>query len=298
MNLLQYKITKITLCCAAVAALLTACTERIDITTEGMEPQLVIYGYITADTMQHSIRITRSGGYFDTTAPEGISQAIVTISSEGESYQLTENPAIPGLYQTSADVFGTEGKTYALHVAVDSDNDGEMEEFEASSLLPYASRVDSIQLQSSTVFDDMVEVLLYGELSEKNELNYFSFHTYRNDVIVNDSLVGFFILDDEYLDKKEFKGLTCFYLDQEDPLSVLIPGDTVTLRVDIFTKEYADFMYNAQMEVEERNPIFSGPPANVETNIKSKYNPKELPVVGFFSAFSGREATTIYTGEE
>jgi len=298
MNSLINKITTISVAFTVIAlTLFAACTDRIDITTEGMEPRLVIYGYITSDTTQHSIRITRSGGYFDTTPPEGVSNAIVTITSEDETYQLTENPQIPGLYQTPPNTFGTEGKTYSMHVTVDSDDDGEMEEFEASSYMPYSSEVDSIQLQASTIFDDMIEVLLYGKISDKNERNYFSFHTYRNNVAVNDSLVGFFILDDEYLDKKEIKGLSCFYLDQEDERSVLTPGDTLTLRLDIFTKEYADFMDNAQTEVDEKNPIFSGPPANVETNIKSKYNPKELPVVGFFSAFSGRETSTIYKPE-
>ena len=52
---------------------LLACMERTDIHTEASPPRLVIYGYITTDTMQHAIRITHSTGYFVTTKPEGIS---------------------------------------------------------------------------------------------------------------------------------------------------------------------------------------------------------------------------------
>ena len=84
-----------------------SCTERIDIKTDDAPPRLVIYGYISTDTTQHSIQITRSAGYFTTESPEGLSHAIVTISdSNGNIISLTENDTVPGLYQTSPDVYG------------------------------------------------------------------------------------------------------------------------------------------------------------------------------------------------
>lgn len=276
-----------------IMAMAPACTERISISTEDAPEHLVIYGYLTNDTTAHSIRITRSAGYFATTTPVGVSNAIVEITSDDTIIRLIEKDGEPGLYQTPPDIFGEEGKSYSLYVSVDADGDGVAEEFEADTYMPYASTVDSIQLQQSEVFDDEIEILLYGKIGD-NERNYFSFHAYRNQTIVNDSLVGFFIIDDEYIEKKELNGLSCFYLDQEDDRSRLTYGDTVTLRVDILPKDYADFLENAQDQVDGSNPIFGGPPANVETNIRSIVNTNAIPIVGFFSAFTGTQASTVY----
>lgn len=271
----------------------SACTERIHIETEDAPERLVIYGYITSDTTQHAIRITRSAGYFATTSPVGISNADVTLVSGDERIPLAESSQTPGLYLTAADVYGMEGQTYTLQVSLDFDDDGETESFEAVSTMPYSSDLDSITLVPSTLFDDVIEIQLYGKLPP-NERNYFSFHARRNNVVLNDSLSGFFIISDEYIKQKEFAGLACFYLDQEEEEERLIPGDIITLRIDILPKDYADFLENARHELGGTNPIFGGPPANLETNIKSISNPNQIPVSGFFSAFSGREKNRKY----
>lgn len=292
-----YKTTRLFILGGIVTFLcgLFACTHRIDITTEDAPERLVIYGFITNDMTQHSIRITRSSGYFATHKPEGIRDAIVSIRTDKNTLYLIENPNEPGLYQTEGKLAGIEGETYTLYVAVDFDQDGDLEEFEASSYMPFAATVDSIGFRESSVFDHTIEVLLYGRIPELTDGdNYFSFHLSRNDTIVNDSLQGFFILSDEYLEKSEFNGLSCFYMDQEEEDGLLTPGDSVLLRVDVMTKEYATFLDNAREEWEGTNPIFGGPPANVETNIRSLHNPNNIPVSGFFSAYSGSMAGRIY----
>lgn len=295
MNTLVYKKTIITgmvLSCMLFVCLFS-CTDRIDIHTEASAPRLIIYGYITTDTMQHSIRITRSSGYFSTAKPEGISKATVSIRTDKEHFTLKENPSEPGLYQTKEDVYGVEGETYYLSVAVDFDEDGEPEEYEASSFMPSAPKIDSIGFRPSNLFDDYLEVLIWGHMPELEE-NYLSFHLYRNHEIVNDSLHGFSIIDDEYMDKKEIIGVPCFYLDQEEEQSTLHDGDTITVRIDGVTKEYATFIDNAQSELWGSDPIFSGPPANIETNIISKTPKEDIKISGFFTAYSGNRKKTIF----
>lgn len=270
-----------------------SCTERINIDTDNAPERLVIYGVLTTDPGRHAIKITRSTGYFATSKPPGISHARVTISSSTETFILTENASEPGLYQTQPGTFGVEGETYTLHVALDFDRDGEEEEYTASTYLPYAARVDAIALRPSDAINDHIEVLLTGRIPE-NQANYMSFHVFRNDVIVNDSLVGFSIIDDEHIQKKEVENVACYFLDQDDERSVLSPGDIVTLRLDILTKEYAEFIENAQAELQGQNPIFGGPPANVQTNIRCVTPHKAIPLAGFFSAYSGRQTSTVY----
>ncbi len=270
-----------------------ACTARIDITTDDAPERLVIYGSITSDTLRHAVRITRSAGYFATTPPEGVSHAQVILRADNELIPLTESTDTPGLYLTADGVAGTEGKTYALEVRLDFDDDGQQEVYEASARMPYASDLDSITLVPSTLFDNLVEVQLYGKLPP-NDRSYFSFHARRNQVALNDSLSGFFVVDDEHFQQDEFAGLTCFYIDQEEEDERLLPGDTVTLRVDVLPKEYADFLENARHELGGTNPIFGGPPANIETNITGTVNPNRIPISGFFSAYSGREQSRVY----
>ena len=270
-----------------------ACTARIDISTGDAPERLVIYGYLTSDTMRHSIRITRSSSFFATTPPEGISRAEVVISGGGEEFRLTENDTVPGLYETDDDVYGTEGETYDLYVRLDFDGDGETEEYEASSYLPYPPRVDSINFRKSSITDH-IEVLLWGRIPD-NEENFLSVHVYRNDTLINDSLSGFAVMDDEYLDEKEVEAASCYFLDQEEKEEIITPGDTIVVRMDAITRPYADFIRDAQDEVRGSNPIFGGPPANVFTNIRAR-NGAKTPVSGFFTAYSGRSAGRLYMG--
>jgi hypothetical protein len=145
-----------------------ACTERIDIGTEASPPRLVIYGYITTDTTQHSIRITRSTGYFVTTKPQGISQASVSISYDDGVFDLKESSEEQGLYLTSPDVYGIPGKTYALHISLDFNNDGNMDEYEATSYLPFPATLDSAVIVPAPLMDNFLQTLIWGNLPEES----------------------------------------------------------------------------------------------------------------------------------
>ncbi|GHV48693.1 hypothetical protein FACS1894181_05180 [Bacteroidia bacterium] len=274
---------------------LWACEERMDINTEASPPRLVIYGSITTDTTQHAIRITRSAGYFSTSKPEGISRASVSIRHEGGTFALEESPGEPGLYLTSPNVSGIEGETYTLHVALDFDGNGETEEFEATSGLPFASRLDSVAVQPFIAFDNFLQVVIWGHLPESGDgHNYFSFHLYRNNVLVNDSLRGFSTGNDDFIAGNEITAFPVFFLNQERDQYKLSPGDTVTIQVESITREYASFIENARSESFGSIPIFSGPPANVETNIRSQSPTSTVAISGFFTAYSKSRMAMIY----
>jgi len=69
-----------------------SCVEPYDMPDiEDASPQYVIYGYITSDEKRHSVRITRSAGFFSTQRPEGVS-AVVTIT---DSVTLNINAISP-----------------------------------------------------------------------------------------------------------------------------------------------------------------------------------------------------------
>jgi hypothetical protein len=273
-----------------MAIILPSCEERINIDTKASEARPVIYGYITTDTMRHSVSITKSSHYFSTAAPEGISGAAVVIRQGAESYAMTESASDPGVYQTIDSVAGQVGMTYTLHVTMDFDGDGQTEEYTAESMLPPVSQLDSIAVQKSALSDHHLEVLVWGRLPEQ-EVNHFNFRLYRNNVIVNDSLQGFSVGDDSFMQRKVIVGVSALYLNQQRESSVLTPGDFLTLQIDGITSEYAGFINDAQSERRGSIPMFGAPPANVETNIRSLSG---IRASGFFTAYSINRASMYY----
>ena len=261
-----------------------SCTERIDIKIDDAPSRVVIYGYITSDTMRHSIQITRSAGYFSTDSPEGISNAIVTISDDdGNVIPLVECDTVRGLYQTAPDVYGEEGKTYTLDVLLNSG-----EHYQATAFLHNINiEIDSIGLQISPIRNNIVEVLLYAQNLDTQ--NYYSFFIAVNDSVVNSTIDRFIVIGNTAIFGEQITGLAVYRLNQDkEKLNI---GDKVTVCVNAIPQEYATFVSNVQTEIRGSVPFFGGPPANVPTNIKSVNG--AVPALGFFTAYSSRYACTI-----
>ena len=286
--------------CLIFVISVASCTQRIDIHVDDAPPRIVIYGYINTDARQHLIRITRSAGYFTTDFPEGVSDAIVTISDdEGNVIPLIESDRVKGFYHTAADVCGEEGKTYTLDVLIDSDGNGSATHYRSEAYLQHINHIDSVGLQASLLFRQSVEVLLYAQ--DIGGYNYYSVFVAINDSVVNSRISRFMVMDNVVFRGKYINGIACYYLDQ-DPDSefhheVLHIGDTVTLNINAISQEYATFISNAQSELRGSNPIFGGPPANVPSNIRCVSPPNGTPALGFFTAFPSRCAHAIVTKE-
>jgi len=274
--------------------LFSSCMERTEINTDTSPQRVVIYGYISTDTTQQAIRITRSESYFATTKPEGISQATVSIGSDdGDVFQLNESPDDPGLYLTSPNVYGIPGKTYTLHASLDFYGDGKTEVYEATSYLPFPATLDSTAITPAPAMDNTLQVLIWGSLPEESSGN-FSFHLFRNGIAMNDSLRRFQIMQDEYVATKKLAALPVSLLNQDRDREKLSLGDTLTVEIESITSDYATFIQNAQDELRGPIPLFGGPPANVETNIRCISSDSKPEISGFFTAYSKCSAYTIY----
>jgi len=278
----------------SIIILFASCTERIHIRVGDAPPRVIIYGYITSDTIQHSIRITRSAPFFSTESPRGISNAIVTISdNNGRIIPLHECVLEPGLYLTAPDVYGEEGKTYTLNVLLDNGD-----EYHATAFMHHVvGEIDSIGLEVSPIFPTMVQVLVYA--SDVGGDNNFNFFVAINDSVVNSTIDDFWVVPNEFFNAENMEGVgvPVFILrqnpDHQTRNEVLRIGDKVTLRIDAISPEYSTFIANVQSEIGGSNPIFGGPPANVPTNIISSSG--ATPALGFFTAFASRSAYTIVT---
>lgn len=286
----------------AACAALFACTERMDIDTDDAPAQLVIYGHITTNTMQYAITISRSLGYFENARPEGVSHATAAIATDDTTFTLSESATEKGVYLTDPDVFGVEGKSYTLRVVAEFD--GATGEYEATSFLPPSICMDSVALQPSPLTSYLVDVLLYGRLPE-GEHNYLNIQAFKNGVAVNGKLADFSIIVSEHVESREINGEQCLYLFMENDNSELTSqgsgftpiaeGDTIRIQVSSITKEYAEYVLNARKELQGAMPIFSGPPANVKSNIRAVNPSGQGAVCGFFTAYSRQSGKTLFT---
>lgn len=263
---------------------LSSCTERIEIELDSTYTRLVVYGEVTTDTCIHTVKLTTSSDYYANKPAPVVSNAHVEITEGGNSYLLTEFPAQSGIYQTSDSFYGLPGKTYHLNVSnVDVDNDGVMEEYSAESFLPGLGQLDSINLKyTENSFFSGWEVMVFAWDNEESN-DYYSFKVRKNGELLTDTLNNFIVQSDDLFNGNYTYGITSQFLNDDNPEEKAVPGDSIVFEINGITREYFVFIIEAQNEATSSNPLFSGPPANISSNISNG-------ALGFFAAYSVRRA--------
>ncbi len=258
------------------ALMLFACTERINIDLDESYSRLVVDGSITNENKFHHVVLSESSSYYFNQQPVMVSGATVTISDGLATWFLVE--ATPGVYRSSSAVNGVPGITYTLNIKLDSPIGGHSD-YSASSLLRSTPPLDSIRLifHPDWSADGLCEVNAF--IQEPAGDDFYRFLISRNNVLLTDTLHEWYVTDDRLLTGGYTSGATIGMLNQGDPAEQVAIGDTVTAEINSITREYADFISQAQEELRGSNPLFSGPRANVKGNISNG-------AIGFFSAYS------------
>jgi len=268
------------------------CTETIDnIQLDSTRPRLVVEGYISTDTTRQMVRLSKLGDALLKDPVQVISNALITISDGTSTFGLTEDQTRKGTYFTSPDVFGVVGRTYTLRIKnVDINNDQVMEEYSAQSLLKQLNPIDSIHLVYNTSNPDFKSwsVNLYS-MDPGNGRNFYLFKVRKNNVLLTDSVFKYSIADNYSFEGKYFDGFPVYSIREDRKTEKLTPGDTVTLEMYGITEDYYSFIYSYITDYYPKVPIFSGPSANIPTNIK----PVE-DAVGVFAAYSIKRKSVIY----
>jgi hypothetical protein len=233
------------------------------------------------------VELKRSADYFANKPAEGVSGAIVEISYDDESIILEENSDQPGVYETPGDFFGQPGTTYELKISnVDIDEDGIAEDYSASSYMPEINEADSITLKytSNSFFSGWeIQVWTYDPAEIRN---FYVFKALVNNILVTDTLTELVIQNDDLFNGNYTYGITSQFLIDSKPDERLEPGDTVTFEANSITEDYYNFLIEAQSESFGQNPLFSGPPANISSNVSNG-------ALGFFTAYSLTRSSRI-----
>ena len=268
------------------------CTETIDnIQLDSTRPRLVVEGYISTDTTRQVVKLSKLGDALNTEPIQAISNAVVTISDGTKTFGLTEDQTKKGFYFTTPDVFGVVGRTYTLLIKnVDINNDQVMEEYSAQSLLKPLNSIDSIHLVYNNLERDRRgwSVNLFT-MDPGNGRNFYLFKVRKNNILLTDSIFKYSIGDNNSFEGKYFKGFPVYNLREDRKDEKLTRGDTITLEMYGITEDYYSFIYSYITDYYPKVPIFSGPSANIPTNIKPIDD-----AVGIFAAYSIKRKSVIY----
>ncbi|NOU18682.1 MAG: DUF4249 domain-containing protein [Bacteroidales bacterium] len=271
---------------------LGSCTENIPIDLGKTNARLVVDGAITTDTIKHKVRLTKSGDALYQQPVQVISNALVSILDGSNEFVLLENSVNKGVYETDPSVYGIPGKTYTLHIShVDIDGDGVFEEYSAQSYLKKENPIDSIKI----TYDDRNPdysgwtINLYAHEIGGGR-NFYLMKAYKNNVLLTDSTSEYANMGDNTgFNGGYYDGFPVYMLQKKKLDEKIQKGDKITLEMDGITEEYFNFITDYIQEYNPKMPIFSGPSANISTNIEP--NDK---AVGFFAAYSIARCSRVY----
>lgn len=264
-----------------------SCTEIVYIDLDSTNTRLVVEGRVTDDSVKHQVLLTLSSDYFSNQAAPRVSNAVVHLEFEDIILQMEEQDTLPGLYLTPYAFRGVIGTTYSLSIdQVDVDGDGTYESYHAQSTLPGGVVFDSIVLNySSTPFGSGYDVYMFA-LDPPSE-DWYGFNFWKNSDLITPLLIDYSIqADDFYNGKYLFYGIPIGYYSDDETEEQLFPGDTATLELHSIDKAYYDFVGDAQLEIFGNIPLFSGPSANIRSNIDNG-------AMGAFTAYSITRASAI-----
>jgi len=264
-----------------IAITMASCTERIDIELDDTYTRLVVEGEVTTDTIRQKVSLTKTTSYYYSEKAPGISGALVTLSDGDTTYILAETEN--GVYLSENTFAGIPGKTYKLDIVLSNPINNETH-YSAESMLHPIGTIDSVSVEYVDRWDSW-EVQLWAW--DPPSTDYYKFDIVKNGVLITDTLNEPFVVDDILYNGNFTNGIGVGYLWKEYEDEFVNKGDTITCIMSVITEEYCKYLWAIQTEAGYRNPLFSGPPANVEGNISNG-------ALGFFIACSKTSKSTIY----
>lgn len=260
------------------SALVFSCTKRVNIPLRSGNIKLVVEGYLFGNDSISWVRLTKTSGYFSDEPPPPVSHAQVVVSHKTQQWQLTESSTLPGVYFLSDSSFHLiVSDTFKLKIQLQNPV-GNQSTFESQTVVPPLHiHIDSLKIEYAPDFKKWM-VRYFGQ--DKSGKDYYLFNSRVNGKIVTDSILQKVVRQGIFFDGRYVSG-TIVQILNEQTMKI---GDYYTLMASNITKEYYNYLTSLQDEVGDKNPLFSGPPANAKGNISNG-------ALGFFTSF----LTTSFT---
>lgn len=263
---------KLTIYFALFTLCLTSCKKIISIDTENADPQVVIEGIINNQLMDQEIKISKTIGYTEENIFPKISGATVTVTdSKGNSFVFKESTK-PGTYINR--MKGEPGVTYSLNATVEGQN------YTASSKMPNAVKMDSIGIIKNTFFGRDRKTAAAFFTDPVNEVNYYHFNLYVNDVLSR----RYYANNDRLTNGNDLRIQLFFKPNNDHDSDELNTNDKVRVEMECVDSNIFDYWYALSQQA-DRGPNQGTTPANPTSNISNN-------ALGYFSANTYQVLTT------
>ncbi len=238
-----------------VFILSVGCEKVVEIDIGQSIPQVVIEGLLTDVDTTHFVKVSRSIQFYGT-GLNTITDAIVTVVGNGQTYNYTHNPmaidSMNGYYFSDVEYAGKIGAYYTLLVDVDGAN------FKATDTLRYVTSIDSLSVSKASSMSDedeqdgkIYEVLLYASEPKETE-DFYQFQFYRDKELITypDNI---YVFSDVALGPT-LNGLASPVLFRE--------GELASVKIYSLSKEQYVFYTDLSNLLNTDGGMFSPPPAN------------------------------------
>ena len=276
--------------------IMVSCTEEIDLDFKSSKPRLVVDAWLTNEKVDHYVILSKSGDFLSNKQSPPVEGAMVTLSDGDREIEVKELESIPGTYLIPSAFIGEYGKTYTLTISgVDINEDGEPEVYEASNYMAYPIDLHSINLEWSLAQGEKSWHINMDAQENEGTKDFYAFAAYLNDVMVDDQISELEYIEDKYFNGNLVADMWTQSIVEEDSDGevtdhVLQLDDVVTLEVQSINEDYFDFIVAVDEETGIKIPLFSGPSANVPTNISNN-------ALGFFRVYSIARSSIEVTQE-
>lgn len=258
------KVWKVFLVCTIAIG---GCEEVVDRSIVSGEPKLVVEGVLTNERTRHTVKLSRSYAGQDGSGTP-VSGALVRVTEGLTEYPLTENPAVPGEYDTP-DMRAVFGRTYILHIRYmgqDYEARDSSTPVEPLTPLQYRAVTDGYVLTMNKSGQDPNYI--------RHEINWENTSVCQGNC---EALVVFY----------DLKTIDVNEVTKPDKEEFVFPaGSTVVRRKYSVSPAYKSFLRAVMSETEWRGSVFDVDRANAPTNLSNG-------AIGFFAVTTVTTDSTV-----
>jgi hypothetical protein len=270
------------------SVLYSACEDPFDAQLADADPQLVVDAWLTNEDKPQIIKLTLSQPYLQNTFAEGVSDAVVTVSSSaGNTYNFDHIGN--GRYQwtpTAGNTIGNIGDDYTLNIVRGA------KQYSAVSTMNVVPVIDSImqEFRDDEIFADDGIYCQFFARDFPGIGNTYWIKTFRNDTFLNKAVEFNIAYDAAFDSGAEVDGVIFITpirelinpVDNNGIPTPWLPGDRIRVEIHSITLAAFDYMEILRDQLlNSLNGIFAEPLANPTGNIQSDNN--DDVVLGMFN---------------
>jgi len=242
-----------------------SCTESIELDLNtGDNNKLVVEGSVTNEYINHKVKLSRTSSYFYNKPNQPELGAQVSITDGDTTLNLVDSEN-SGIYTTDIQYAGKPNHSYTLNIRL---SDGQ--QYTSTEFLKPIAPMDSVKCEykkSEIPFDKKYyyNINIFAQ-EDPTPGNYYQWEVVLNDVNVTDTLRLKVLTNDEIVNGVYINNWTVYRI-SEDKIDKDV--NELTLKMLSISKGWYEFYYAVLSETDFSGSFFSGPPANVPSNISN-----------------------------